>query len=96
MKFHLVGIRQGKRVLNWPGLLGVWLLVVAVSVVAAFAIDWILDAVFQIEAGDRTRGPVRNAFPMSTLLLVWVVRSQWKRPCEQLPALDQPTSDGGA
>jgi hypothetical protein len=84
-KIVLVGTRGGKKVVNWPGVLAVTLLVFAILILVVGALDLAIGAKFRM-AGQW----FAVATAMFLVSLFWKVKSSLSLPPNQLTNLDEP------
>jgi hypothetical protein len=85
MKLILVGVRDGRRVIHWPGVCAAALFIVALSAVGYLAAQHIFGLLGG--APPLLPGIVITVFMALGCMLGVQMRRAWRMPLEQLPQL---------
>ena len=89
MKMALVGTREGKPSLHWPGLLAYFAVCMVSFTLARFAVGWAWNLAFRDDAQKGWISTVLSPLVLSIFFAVLAVRRARSIPPERLPTLDR-------
>jgi hypothetical protein len=86
-KITVVGVREGKRVVHWPGFFVAFALMWIASSAAAWLVDGIASSYLGTEGSRSLGGAIRKAFVLTAVLLPIFVVKLRSMPVARLPEL---------